>query len=64
VLEQVSKELRTAPADGAVLGNSKEAKTFSRCCSRLMGRMIVIVGNENDLDYPQLRFSLSVDKFE
>ena len=32
--------------------NSKEATTFSRCCLGLMGRMIVVVGNENDLDYP------------
>jgi hypothetical protein len=29
-----------------------------------MGRMIVIVGNEMILIIPQLRFSLSVDKFE
>jgi hypothetical protein len=45
--------------------SSKEARTFSRCCSRLIGRMIVIAGNENDLDYPcSMRFSLSGDKVE
>ena len=45
--------------------SSKEAKTFSRCCSRLIGRMIVNAGNENDLDYPcSMRFSLSGDKVE
>jgi hypothetical protein len=43
--------------------NSKEAKTFSRCCSRLIGRMIVVVGNENDLDYPlSMRFRIGRDK--
>src|SRR6476620_7942283 len=43
--------------------SSKEAKTFSRCCSRLMGRMIVVVGKENDLDYPRsMRFLLGGNK--
>jgi hypothetical protein len=43
--------------------NSKEAKTFSRCCSRLMGRMIVVENNENDLDYPcSMRFRVGGDK--
>ena len=45
--------------------SSKEAKTLSRCCSRLMGRMIVVAGNENDLDYPcSMRFRLGGDKVE
>jgi hypothetical protein len=43
--------------------NFKEAKTFSRSWSRLMGRMIVVVGNENDLDYPlSMRFPVGGDK--
>ena len=45
--------------------NSKDAKTLSRCCSRLIGSMIVVSANENDLDYPRsMRFCLAQDKVE
>ena len=45
--------------------NSKEAKSFSRCWSRLMGRMIVVIGKENDLDYfCIMRFCLGRNKIE
>jgi hypothetical protein len=40
-------------------------KAFSRCCSRLMGRMIVVSANENDLDYLRsMRFCLCANKLE
>jgi hypothetical protein len=43
--------------------NPNEAKTFSRCWSRLTGRTMVVVGNWNDLDPSlSLRFRVGGDK--